>query len=96
MRPGPFFSENLVASRRSGFSAFAGGGSNIDLCKKAFAAIGPAIANAHTILKHHYPLLVEQKRADPGKAEKHFDALIGTLDTLNWVLNHPLDVGGMK
>jgi hypothetical protein len=64
--------------------------------KNAFAAIGRAIANAHTVLEHYYPLLVEQKRADPGKAEKHFDALIGALDTLNRVLNHPLDVGGMK
>ena len=74
-----FFSENLVASKRSGFSAFAGGGSTIDLCKKAFAAIGRAIAMAHTVLEQYYQLLGEQKRSDPGTAEKHRDALIGEL-----------------
>ena len=34
---------------------------------------------AHTVLKHYYQPLVEQKRSDPGTAEKHRDALIGEL-----------------
>jgi hypothetical protein len=35
---------------------------------------------AHTVLEQYYQLLGEQKRSDPGTAEKHRDALIGELD----------------
>ena len=35
---------------------------------------------AHTVLEQYYQPLVEQKRSDPGTADKHRDALIGELD----------------
>ena len=45
-----------------------------------------------------YPLWAGQKRPgfEAARGERHLDALLAALDTLNWVLNHPLIVGGMK
>jgi hypothetical protein len=82
-------------SARSGFSAFAGGASTIDLRKKGFGGIGLVIAKAHTMLDRYRQPLVEKKRSDPGAAGKHRCAvsLAGSI-TLSWLLSHPLDAGG--
>ena len=36
---------------------------------------------AHTVLEQYYQPIVEQKRSEPGMAEKHRDALIGELES---------------
>jgi hypothetical protein len=76
MRPGLFFFDILVASKRSGFSVFAGSGRPLVYAKK----LSPLLVERSQRRILYYQPIVEQKRSEPGMAEKHRDALIGELE----------------